>query len=54
MMDRLCPEFVPTLAVYGVSGSGNLFTLPGPGSAFDAKSAISAQGGDLMRMGVLF
>ena len=53
LMDRLCPEFLPTLAVYGVSGSGNMFTLPAPGSAFDAKSAMSAHGGDLLSMGVL-
>jgi hypothetical protein len=53
-MDRMCSDFVPSLAVYGLTGAGNLFTLPAPGSAFDAKSAMNAQGGDLLRMGVLW
>jgi uncharacterized protein DUF5621 len=53
LMDRVCPEFVTSLGVYGVSGSGGQFTLPPRGAAFDAKSAASAQGGDLLRMGVL-
>jgi len=53
MMERLCPEFLGSLSIYGISGAGGVYTLPAPASGFDAKSAANAKEGDLMRMGVL-
>jgi hypothetical protein len=53
-MGAICPEFLASLAIYGVSGERGIYTLPGPCSAFDAKSALAAQThADLQGMGVV-